>query len=387
MQIAVIGAGVVGVSVAARLAERGAEVTLVDQADLGSGTSGTSYGWVNANGKEPSPYFDINFAGLEMHRRLAADGGMWLGTGGHVEFAVDDAHRRRLSERLVRLSERGYDADEISRDRAAELLPDVRIPHDTQLIAYFSREAYAYPSLYLASMLGRARDAGTRVITGTGVAAFGPSPSGGAEVSLMNGTTLNADIVVSAAGRWTSDLLALSDARDIPMQNFSAPGDATVGYLAVTTPVPVRLTRLVTSPWLNVRPAGGGRLLLQALDLDVTADPGSVPGPDSDLARELLRRLARVVTNTEGARIERLDVGQRAIPGDGRTVVGRALETPWLYIVATHSGITLAPYLGEGVAAEVNGEDWPSFAPFRPGRFVDGSAFAATGAPRHPGEQ
>lgn len=385
-QTVVIGAGVVGASIAARLAERGADVTLVDQGAPGGGTSSTSYAWVNANGKEPRPYFDLNLAGLEAHHRLSADGGGWLGTGGHVEIAVDDAHRDHLAARLARLTERDYAAEAITRERAAELLPDVRVPEDAQLIVHFAREAYAYPALYLAHVLAEARAAGVRVLTGVTVTGLRQSTAGGGEAVLDDGSLLRADTIVSAVGRWTGELAALAGA-DVPMQTFTTPGDPTVGYLAETGPVPVRLSRLVTSPWLNVRPAGGGRLLLQALDLDVTADPRDVPGAGSALAAELLRRLRDVVPAAEGARIERLVVGRRALPGDGRTIVGRVAQAPWLYVVATHSGVTLAPYLGEGVAAEVCGEDVPAFAEFRPERFVADAAYEPVGAPRRPGEQ
>lgn len=391
MQTVVIGAGVVGASIAARLAERGAAVTLVDQGAPGGGTSSTSYAWVNANGKEPRPYYDLNLAGLEAHHRLAADarsadGGTWLGTGGHVELAVDDAHRDHLAARLARLTELGYAAEAITPGRAAELLPDVRVPDDAQLIVHFAREAYAYPALYLAHMLGRARAAGARVLTGATVTGLRASASGGGEALLDDGTVLPADTVVSAVGRWTGELAALAGV-EVPMRTFASPGDPTVGYLAETGPVPVRLRRLVTSPWLNVRPVGGGRLLLQALDLDVTADPGDVPGVGSPLAGEFLRRLRDVVVGAEGARIERLVVGQRALPGDGRTIVGRTAQAPWLYVVATHSGVTLAPYLGEGVVAEVHGEEVPVFAEFRPERFLADAAYEPAGAPRRPGEQ
>ncbi|MDT7635737.1 MAG: hypothetical protein QOC83_25, partial [Pseudonocardiales bacterium] len=82
MHVVVIGAGVIGLSVATELARRGASVTVVEQEAPGVGTSATSYAWVNANNKEPRDYYELNLAGLEAHHRLArdADGG-WLVAG------------------------------------------------------------------------------------------------------------------------------------------------------------------------------------------------------------------------------------------------------------------------------------------------------------------
>lgn len=386
MKIVVIGAGVVGASVAARLAQRGAQVTMVDQAAPGSGTSSTSYAWVNSNGKEPLAYYKLNLAGLEAHMRLSPAGEAgWLGVGGHVEIAVDDQHRADLSARVGRHSSRDYFAEEITVERACELLPDVKVPDNAQLIVHYTRECYAYPMKYLAHMLGEARDAGVNVLIGSAVVGL-RGAGGGAEVELSDGTVLQADTVVSAVGRWTAGLAELAGA-NVPVREFTEPGDIVVGYLAVTNPLPVRLTRLVTSPWLNVRPAGGGRLMLQVLDLDATADPNDVPGPDSKLAKTFVERLQNLVRNTEGATIEQIVVGQRVMPEDGRTIVGRTPEQPWLYVVATHSGVTLAPYLGEAIAAEVLGETQSAFEEFRIERFLANTTYGEPYRPRKPGQQ
>jgi glycine/D-amino acid oxidase-like deaminating enzyme len=47
----VIGAGVMGASVAYRLAQAGAAVTVLEAARIGGGTSGISFAWTNAHKK------------------------------------------------------------------------------------------------------------------------------------------------------------------------------------------------------------------------------------------------------------------------------------------------------------------------------------------------
>lgn len=386
MKIAVVGAGVIGTTVAARLAQRGVSVTLIDQASPGSGTSSTSYAWINSNGKEPMAYYELNRAGLEAHVRLSPPGeDGWLTAGGHVEIAVDDHHRADLSRRILRQQSWGYEAEEISAEQARALLPDANIPDGAKLIGYYSSEAHAYPLKYIAHMLGEAREAGVDLRTGVKVVGLSGSDSV-AEVTLEDGSVLQVDKVVSAVGRWTARFAELAGAH-VPVREFSHPGDVVVGYLATTNPLPVRLTRLVTSPWLNVRPIGGGRLMLQALDLDGTADPNDVPGPDSDLARTFISRLQALMAGTEGARITEIVVGQRVMPDDGRTIVGPAPEAPWLYVVATHSGVTLAPYLGEAVTDELFGQEQAAFKEFRIERFLTESTYGQPYAPRKPGQQ
>ena len=52
----VIGAGVMGASVAFRLAQAGADVTVLEATRIGGGTSGISFAWTNAHKKPPKPY-------------------------------------------------------------------------------------------------------------------------------------------------------------------------------------------------------------------------------------------------------------------------------------------------------------------------------------------
>ncbi len=86
----VIGAGVLGASVAARLAGAGMQVTLLDQDQPGHGTSRWSFAWVNSNDKGPRPYHDLNHAGIRAWAELAPDldGAAWYRPAGNLELAT-----------------------------------------------------------------------------------------------------------------------------------------------------------------------------------------------------------------------------------------------------------------------------------------------------------
>jgi glycine/D-amino acid oxidase-like deaminating enzyme len=157
---------------------------------------------------------------------------------------------------------------------------------------------------------------------------------------------------------------------DVPLLDPDLAGSATVGFLATTEPVPARLTRVLTHSRLHVRPDGGGRLMLHALDLDGAADPAAPPPADGELAREITGRLPAVLALTAGTRLEKIRVGQRPLPADGLTIAGFADPGSRFYAVATHSGITLAPLLGELVSGEVFGTESGLLTDFRPSRFT-----------------
>ena len=58
------------------------------------------------------------------------------------------------------------------------------------------------------------------------------------------------------------------------------------------------------------------------------------------------------------------------MPRDGRSIAGPVPGTEGLYVLATHSGVTLAPVLGALLAEEIAvGAPPPMLAGFRPDRF------------------
>src|SRR5271156_2418381 len=108
----VIGAGVLGASVAARLASAGLQVTLLEADQPGRATSRWSFAWLNSNDKKPRPYHDLNHAGLRAWAELAPglDGAAWYRPVGHVELATSGEARAELTARVQRLASWGYRA-------------------------------------------------------------------------------------------------------------------------------------------------------------------------------------------------------------------------------------------------------------------------------------
>ena len=100
----VIGAGVMGASVAFRLAQAGADVTVFEATRIGGGTSGISFAWTNAHRKPPKPYHDLNVGGMKAHAALKEEFGAtpWWHGGGSLEWEleIDRADQRANVEQL-----------------------------------------------------------------------------------------------------------------------------------------------------------------------------------------------------------------------------------------------------------------------------------------------
>ena len=94
-RVAVIGAGIVGASCGYFLARDGHDVTVLDRAPVGGGTTSRGEGNVLVSDKEPGPELDLALWSVELWRALGADLGvddMELETkGGLVVAAGADA--------------------------------------------------------------------------------------------------------------------------------------------------------------------------------------------------------------------------------------------------------------------------------------------------------
>ncbi|MFC7812191.1 NAD(P)/FAD-dependent oxidoreductase [Streptomyces olivaceus] len=383
MRIVVVGGQITGSALAASLAARGAEVSVVDRPDPAGSATTRSYGWINSHKKHPESYHALNVAGLEhYHRELAEVPGVFEAVG-HVEAAGAPAHVTSLLARAERLAGLGYPVEPLTTGELRALEPGLRAP--AREARRFPREGLAHPEALVAHFEALARADGARHLTGrvTEVELGGH----GAAVALADGTRLTADAVVLCAGLGSS-ALAASAGLELPTV-APATGNPAVGYLAVTAPGP-RVSRLVTTDRLNLRPHAGGGMILQALDLDVDADPAA-PGGEAPtrVAEAFAERLAEVLPDAAGTPL-RACVGRRVIPDDGLPAVGPVDDAGRLWAVVTHSGVTLGPWLAERTAREMlTGHRDALLGPFSPRRLrgpVTAGGSAAH-APREPGEQ
>ncbi len=207
----VIGAGVMGASVAYRLAQAGAAVTVLEAARIGGGTSGISFAWTNAHKKPPKPYHDLNVAGMKAHAALADEFGAtpWWHGGGSLEWEAE-ADRAAQRENLERLRSWGYAAEWITVSQAQELEPDIDpAAIGDAPVAFFPEEGWLDPVVYAHAMLSAARRRhGAKIICDARVVDLIMAGDRVTGVRLADGTQYEADTVVNCAGRWTNEASA-----------------------------------------------------------------------------------------------------------------------------------------------------------------------------------
>src|ERR1700722_20633504 len=105
-RIVVVGAGIIGASIAYHLVKRGAKVVIAEAVRPGAGATEKSFGWINATfSKSPRSYFDLNQLGLAGWRRLETElgselkvqwggSGAWRAAAGPPDRTAEDLRER-----------------------------------------------------------------------------------------------------------------------------------------------------------------------------------------------------------------------------------------------------------------------------------------------------
>ena len=87
-------------------------------------------------------------------------------------------------------------------------------------------------------------------------------------------------------------------------------------------------------------------------------------------ADDLLNRAIQYLPSLQNALALPVPVGFRPMPLDGYPILGFSASAPNVYIALTHSGVTLAPIIGESAAIEIlDNVKIESVAPYSPERF------------------
>lgn len=356
----VVGGGVAGSTVALSLAERGLDVTLIDDAAPGAATP-ASAGMLAAQWEvsEPDALFHLGRRGRELHRtlterveklarrRLALDrGGMLVANRDSDEdrAARESAEWQRREGLRVRVLDPG-EARELQPGLASGPVSWLWLPDegwlDTQALGR------ALPAALAAAGVQRLSDTVERVRIGA------RAVSG---VELPSGRSLDAERVVLAAGAWTGRLEGLP--RRVPV------GPAR-GQILRYPPGSAGLSTIVSGhggSYLVPRPDGsvlaGSTMEDVGFEVEVT-DSGR---------RSVRSAAAALVPDLEGAEPVEAWAGLRPITPDHLPILGPDPEAGGLFYATGYgrNGILVAPAAAEIVADLVAGRtpatDWRPFS-------------------------
>ena len=213
---AVIGAGILGASIAWQLARRGVQVTLIDKGQPGQGASSHSFAWINAGAKEPVGYHNLNRRSLELWPRFAAaigdDGdpdSVGLRWGGKVSWESDPAAAERLVARVHQLQSWGYPSRLVDADELKALEPALDVG-PAAAAEHSPNEGQVEPQMVVDACLRRLEEMGCELAADTEVCGFEQAADGRVNGLLTTSGRQQADFVVMAAGTDTTRLASLA---------------------------------------------------------------------------------------------------------------------------------------------------------------------------------
>jgi len=411
--VVIIGGGAVGLSAAHFLQEKGARVTVLEQGEIGDGSSQH-----NAGLAVPSHFVPLASPGIiakGLRWMLDPDSPFYIKPRFDPEFlrwfllfrrSCTEEHVRRSAPLLRDMhlesvalyrrfagmpgmafefqeqgllmlfnSEKGREANVAMAEQGQQLGLDVRVLDNNQVNAldpairshalggvFFAQDTHLTPALFLRSLAERLRAGGAGIVTGVSPLSFSRTAGGLQSVRTAAGEFAAKDFVL-AGGAW-SPLLARTVGVSIPLQ-------AAKGY-SITMAEPPRRLRvplILTESKVAVTPMGGtlrlaGTLELAGIDLSINARR----------VRAIVNALPRYLDDFDTARVDVSNpwAGLRPCTPDGLPYIGRSRAVPNLILAAGHAmmGMSLAPVTGRMVAEIVAGAT-PSFdlRPFAVERF------------------
>ena len=395
MRVAVIGAGIVGGAIAFYLARRGADVTLIDAGEVGIGATSHSFAWINGFGKEPRHYGGLNRRSLDTWERFSRllDADIGLRWGGQLTWAATDEDAESLSKNVARLQSWGYVARMIDEAEIMRLEPGLR-PGPVKAAAISDNDGHVPGTLAAQTCARRVREMGGRVISGSPVTGLDLQAGRAASVRLSSevgsrirqaqrrrvrendgggygndegrSDVVECDAVVLAAGVGTTKLAA--------MAGVHVPQEESPGVVVGTEPMPPILRNVAALYCPPVGAEGQEVHVRQGADGVVLMGEGSqesLARDDSpEHAAEILARASVYLPELESATPVPVPVGYRPMPIDGMPVLGYTRAVPNVYVALMHSGITLAPLVGELATMEIlDGARVDILEHYRPERF------------------
>jgi glycine oxidase len=369
--VAVIGAGVIGLAVAWRAAQRRLRVVVLDRATPGAGTSHVAAGMLAPVSEASLVEREVLGLGLvsaelypsfieQLHAAAGTDPG-YLRCGTLVvardRDEAEGLERELDLRRSLGLTVRRLRASE-ARALAPSLAPTVRL-------ALLAEGDHALdPRRLVAALLAAGRAAEVRFRWPAKVSGIETGAHGAVRgVRLEDGDTISAPQVVVAAGSWSGDIGGIPGSLRVPLHPVKGQ------IMRLHDPRgPGLLTRVLRTRGGYIVPRGDGRYVLggtmeeRGFDTSVTA--GAV--------YELLREASDLVPGISELVVDEISAGLRPGTPDNAPAIGPS-ELDGLHWAVGHyrHGILLAPVTAEIIAGALIGEPTPEYAlNFTPGRFA-----------------
>lgn len=371
LRVVIAGAGIVGASIAYHLAKSGVSVTVIDSRGPATHASRGTFAWINATwAKQPRHYHQFNQDGLANWKDLQQLLNLRVRWGGSLEWFDNETRQEQLSIQIAEQIAWGEPARMIHESEIAKLEPNLKIESGLYA-AYSPNDGAVDPVLATKKLLKAAEGFGATVVYPCEL--IGTSISSGRLISVETTTgTFKADKLVLATGA-ASELPKSVAGIDIPQRS-------TPGIIAITKPMPRLLNRIIVAPGIHMHQRDDGRIILgeqegapknEAHTLRLKGRPNAFP--EDIFAQQHGSRMLNIakqfIPEILDAVIDNVYIGWRPLPIDGHPVLGVNPDRSDVYLAIMHSGVSLAPIVGQLTAHElIEGVNIKQLQQYRPTR-------------------
>ncbi len=380
-EIVIVGAGIMGLSIAYHLARLGVtDVTVVDRSYLCGGASGRNGGGVRAQWSS-----EANVRLMQESIRMCKDFAtemkinVWFRQGGYLFLARTDDKRRALEQSVALQNECGLATRMLSPAEARAIVPEL----DTSGVvaaSYNADDGVVFPWPFVWGFAQAARKLGVEVATFTDVAGFETRggriegvvtrPSGGAAGGPSAATqVIKTRRVVNAAGAWSPEIAR--------MLGVELPNKPHRHEICSTEPL---------KPWLRplVADLEDGLYFSQSTRGEIVGGIGQERVPDGvnqDSSHAFLGRYARALCAAcpvlGKVKVLRQWAGCYDITPDANPIVGAVDDVAGFYQASGFMGhgFMMAPVVGKLLAqyiAEDEKTSLPMFERWNLRRFKEG---------------
>ena len=374
--VVVVGGGVVGLACAWLVAERGADVILLDATALGGGASAAAQGGIGIAPWMSGVRLGWQRAAVALFRdRLGDEPGLIVDRAGPLVVTDTEADAAALRTAAGIHAAAGLSVEWL--DPAALRAAEPGLAHRLVGAVFYRDSLNIDVATYLDALERRARTAGARLFAGEPVASVRIVRGAVDGVSTLS-RKIVAPVVVVASGVASRDLLAAA--------GFDFPIVAQKGHVLSMAMPPAPIRHYVIDAGyersLAARPDAGpapavATVLQPARDGSLRvgssrafADPSLDPNPT--VVEAIRLRAAGLVETLAGAPVRAVSTGFRPWTPDDLPLVGGLAACAGLFVAAGHNGEGMATALSTGnrIADLVTGRPGASIPEIAAERFV-----------------
>jgi sarcosine oxidase, subunit beta len=316
----IIGAGVIGVSIAFHLTERGLKPLILERKTVASGATGHSSGLVRMHYdlKAESELAFVSFSKYFTHWRERVGGECGFMRTGFLQIAKRE-HENKLRGNVINQQGLGINTSIITAGDVKKIAPDF-LTDQFDVAAYEPDSGYADATLTTNSMLDSAKRNGATLMQNCKVTAIHIS-SGRVTGVTTNQGDFSAPIIVNAAGTWAAEVAKMAEV-DVPLETWTHD----VAFLH--RPPTLGSFPAVIDDTVNCyfRPEGSALILAAGEDESMRNEPPGAEDqiPTPNFLNNLIDNMVKRIPKIEESGLHSVHVGRDGLTPDQRPIFGAA---------------------------------------------------------------